>query len=73
MYAGETVYGASLENGGSSRLLTSDQARQNNLTEAARNNDTMGNNNFREGTMDTDLLEDVLLTFLANTFLSFIY
>jgi hypothetical protein len=67
------VYGASLENGGSSSPLTSDQVRQNNLTEAARNNDTMGNNNFREGTMNTDLLEDVLLTFLANTFLSFIY
>ena len=73
MYAGETVYGASIENAGSSSLLTSDQVGQNNLTEAARNNDTMGNNNFREGTMDTDLLEDVLLTFLANTFLSFIY
>jgi hypothetical protein len=73
LYAGETVYGASLENGGSSSPLTSDQVRQNNLTEAARNNDTMGNNNFREGTMNTDLLEDVLLTFLANTFLSFIY
>jgi hypothetical protein len=62
LYAGETVYGASLENGGSSSPLTSDQVRQNNLTEAARNNDTMGNNNFREGTMNTDLLEDVLLT-----------
>jgi hypothetical protein len=38
--AGETVYAASIEIAGLRSLLTSDQVGQNNLTEAARNNDT---------------------------------
>jgi len=35
-----TVYAASIEIAGLRSLLTSDQVGQNNLTEAARNNDT---------------------------------
>ena len=58
LVTGETVYGAFIENAGSSSLLTSDQVEQNNLTEDARNNDAMGKNNFFKGTMNTDLLED---------------
>jgi hypothetical protein len=58
LYAGETVYGASIENAGSSSMLTSDQVGQSNLTEADRIYDTMGSINYLEGIVNADLFVD---------------
>lgn len=56
--AGVLGYGASIESSGSSSLLANDQVGENNHSEAARANDSMGNITLLEGIIGVDLLED---------------